>query len=451
MATTFIIYNTAGQPVSAIQPNTLDGPEGVQQNSDLRMYGLGYPNWGEGVNENDYHIVESFACPPLSSFPSSARYALLGPTVSAITPAGQASDELGSGNGINVPLVGQLWFNTVQNKLYVNTAASPNPAWTTVGAQAVAVGSMPLTPILGDLWYDSSVPQLKIYNGTSFVSVAALYLPLAGGTMTGTLNMSSATIAMGGNKITGLATGTSSTDAVNVAQMNSAISGAGALFLPTAGGTMTGLLAINAGINVNGGNLTVNGTSALNVTSNQPINYTGSNSIAFDAGTKRIANVANPSVTTDALNLAYANLQYLSLLSGGTVGGPSTFNSSIRTGTAPSIGNDITNKTYVDSAISTAIASAIGSGVLSGNGYWTFPGGLMIQWGTAFYAAFAGVDIFFPTPFPNACFSVTNTSPGSANYGYPTASQIINRFHFVVNGAGNGTSSSTIYWMAIGF
>lgn len=44
------------------------------------------------------------------------------------------------------------------------------------------------------------------------------FLPLTGGTMSGA-------IAMGSNRITGLATGTANTDAVNVAQLNSAISG----------------------------------------------------------------------------------------------------------------------------------------------------------------------------------------------------------------------------------
>ena len=43
------------------------------------------------------------------------------------------------------------------------------------------------------------------------------FLPLAGGTMTGA-------IAMGSNKITGLANGTADNDAVNLSQMNSAIS-----------------------------------------------------------------------------------------------------------------------------------------------------------------------------------------------------------------------------------
>lgn len=47
---------------------------------------------------------------------------------------------------------------------------------------------------VGDLWYDTATTQLKIYNGTTWASVAAKYLPLTGGTMTGV-------IQMGANKI----------------------------------------------------------------------------------------------------------------------------------------------------------------------------------------------------------------------------------------------------------
>ncbi len=58
------------------------------------------------------------------------------------------------------------------------------------------------------------------------------YLPLAGGTMTGA-------IAMGGSKITGLANGTASTDAANYGQVTSAVSGLAPLASPAFTGTPT--------------------------------------------------------------------------------------------------------------------------------------------------------------------------------------------------------------------
>ena len=62
-------------------------------------------------------------------------------------------------------------------------------------------------------------------------------LPKAGGTMTGA-------IAMGSNKVTGLASGTVSTDAVNKGQLD-AVSTVANAALPLAGGTMTGTLIID--------------------------------------------------------------------------------------------------------------------------------------------------------------------------------------------------------------
>lgn len=77
------------------------------------------------------------------------------------------------------------------------------------------------------------------YNEFSPVQAAATNaLPKAGGTMTGTLTMSGATIAMGSNKITGLANGTSSADAVNKSQLDLKLSKSGS-------DTMTGNLVIS--------------------------------------------------------------------------------------------------------------------------------------------------------------------------------------------------------------
>lgn len=401
-STTFIIYNTAGQPVTAIQANTLDGPGGVQQSSDLMLYGLGFPNWGEGVDENDYRIVESFACPALSNFPASARYSLLGPVVSAATPAGEASDELGAGNGINHPLVGQLWYNTTQGKLYVNTNAYPAPLWTTVGTQAVAIGIEPLTPSLGQLWYNATVPmigvtlpQLMVWNGASWDSVANFYLPLAGGTVSGTLTMGS-TIAMGGNKITNLAPGTNSQDAVNFAQMTSAISGAGSLYLPTAGGTMTGALNMNSNQILNASYITV-GASGISSTGT----VVSTSAVAFDASNGRIINVGSPSTLTDAINSTSGDLRWLNKSTGGNVTGLTSFTNPVTIPLTPTVPTQAASKGYVDSAIASGFSSNMyataaystwvnsvtpwsGTGSI---GYCKYPNGMIDVWGVTPAAA----------------------------------------------------------------
>lgn len=90
--------------------------------------------------------------------------------------------------------------------------------------------------------HEVTAEQVGALVQSDLTAALADYLLLAGGTMTGA-------IAMGGNKITGLANGTATQDAVNLGQLNSAIGGLGAVFvikgsvdyysdLPTSGNTV---------------------------------------------------------------------------------------------------------------------------------------------------------------------------------------------------------------------
>jgi len=82
----------------------------------------------------------------------------------------------------------------------------------------------------------------------------------------------------------------------------------------------------------------------------------------------------------------------------------------------------VTAGTYTDATISvdalgrilSAASGGGGTGSLTGNGYWTFPGGLMVEWMTSatdFPASgrLAATETW-PTPFPHACFVVTTTA-----------------------------------------
>lgn len=186
--TVFIINNTVGTPIAAIQPNTLNGPGGVQQSSDLAMFGLGYATWGQASDENDFRLLENFACPQSVINPS------------PVQPMGEA--ELGAGNGINVPLVGQLWFNTTAQAMYVNTATG----WQTITLHSIVVPSGAVNPSpvpsIGALFFNTGSNQLLISNGLVFESIAANYLPLAGGTMTGDINMGNNNIVAANNVTT---------------------------------------------------------------------------------------------------------------------------------------------------------------------------------------------------------------------------------------------------------
>lgn len=99
---------------------------------------------------------------------------------------------------------------------------------TTAEISALTAGQKPA----GRVVYNSTTSKLQVSNGTSFADVTADSLRLTGGTMSGN-------IAMGSNKVTGLAAATTNGDAVRYEQ---------ALLL--AGGTMAG------NINANGNKVT---------------------------------------------------------------------------------------------------------------------------------------------------------------------------------------------------
>jgi len=99
---------------------------------------------------------------------------------------------------------------------------------TSAEISALAAGEKPA----GRVVYNSTTSKLQVSNGTSFANIDAAALLLAGGTMAGN-------IAMGSNKVTGLAAATTNGDAVRYEQ---------ALLL--AGGTMAG------NINANGNKVT---------------------------------------------------------------------------------------------------------------------------------------------------------------------------------------------------
>jgi hypothetical protein len=419
--TTFIIYDTAGQAISAIQPNTLDGPGGVQQNSDLEMYGLGFPNWGEGVNQNDYRLCENFACPQVAG---------------SDPPVPQNSTQLGAGNGINHPIVGQVWFNTTNQQLYVYTEPSPNNfTWALTAPNPVATTSTaPLNPSTGSLWYNPAIPQLEIWNGTSWVSVAAMYLPLSGGTMSGGINMNNQTL-------TNVPTPVNAGDGVNKAYVDNQVAGVSG-FVAKTGDTMTGTLTMsNTGITIQNGILNLTGNSGITVSSTGILSF----------GNQRLQNVGYPASSNDAVTVTWATGNLLSK-SGGTLTGPLNMGSNTLTGVPTPVNTtDGVNKAYVDTSISTAISGNTGSGSLAPNGYWTLPGGLTIQWGSFGAGSYASTQtIYFPKAFPTHCAAVTTSQADNISYGYTSEVSSVSTSYFTFIPQ-NKTVGYTIYWIAIGY
>jgi len=90
------------------------------------------------------------------------------------------------------PLRGELWFDTTTNQIKVYDGTSFKP---TGGAKSSA--TQPTSPSAGDLWHDSTNDQIYVYTGSAWLLVGPVYT--AGQTRSGWLIETLA--SSGGNKV----------------------------------------------------------------------------------------------------------------------------------------------------------------------------------------------------------------------------------------------------------
>ena len=137
---------------------------------------------------------------------------------------GAAMVQFGTTRGSDIPTApanGQLWVDTSNNppelKIYNGASFSLVSFLPSSAVITNPSGTAPSSPTLGQLWLDTSTTpdELKVYDGSQFVRVDPLgitqtagdarylqittasstYLPLAGGTLTGTLTLDAAPTA----------------------------------------------------------------------------------------------------------------------------------------------------------------------------------------------------------------------------------------------------------------
>lgn len=108
----------------------------INTDSSQTLVGKNYAGYGEFLNENVIHLLESGAN---TSAPSD-------------------------------PLTGQLWYDKTNGviKVYNGTTFK-----SISGARSSA--STPSSNVTGDLWWDSTNAQLKVYNGTSFTTIGPAF------------------------------------------------------------------------------------------------------------------------------------------------------------------------------------------------------------------------------------------------------------------------------------
>jgi len=119
----YTINLTDGQVFAVVQ----DGTTNTQ--SSMVLVGKNFAGYGEFLNENVIHLLESGA---------------------DTTPPG-------------APLTGQLWFNKSTSVLN----AYDGVRFKRVGG-ATASATAPAGPILGDLWFDSTNEQLRVWTGSNW-------------------------------------------------------------------------------------------------------------------------------------------------------------------------------------------------------------------------------------------------------------------------------------------
>lgn len=299
ISTTYTISNTQGTLTFQLTAGSANGPNELEQRTDLTFYGYGRVGWGQQVDQNFYSLLENFACTQLA-----------GPNVVPNTKA-----VLGGVLGINDPVVGQLWFNLTGSEMYVCTDAINN-TW---------------RHLVSETYADTKYLSTTSAGGT--------YLKLDGSNspMTGLLTLS-------GNP-------TANLHAATKQYVDTAISGVtGSLgnYVAKTGDTMTGALTVTNSANESFVFLFSETTG--------PTNYAeieiGRWNVASHANIEFMTSGANPSTnyTVDSAIVA----------TGGTPGvyhqGTLTlYGFIVSDGRTPTLANQLTNKSYVDGSISTAI------------------------------------------------------------------------------------------------
>ena len=69
------------------------------------------------------------------------------------------------------PLLGQIWFDSTNNQLKVFGASG---VWRTM-ASSIAATSAPNSPVTGDIWFNTLIDKLNVYNGSSWIVIGPSY------------------------------------------------------------------------------------------------------------------------------------------------------------------------------------------------------------------------------------------------------------------------------------
>lgn len=120
----YVINNFDGSPLMELANGA------VSSTLDIRLVGKNYPNYGSVFNQNFLYLLQNFA---KTSSPSR-------------------------------PVVGQIWFDTTENRLKV---LNNNSSWAPIGLPIVS-STQPTEIAVGTMWLNTNDSKLHVYDGTEF-------------------------------------------------------------------------------------------------------------------------------------------------------------------------------------------------------------------------------------------------------------------------------------------
>ena len=82
-----------------------------------------------------------------------------------------------NGTAPTTPLIGQLWWNSSTKVMSVWNGT----VWKTISS-ATSSATAPTSNVQGDLWYDTTNQQLNVYSGTTFILVGPAFTNAQGTT-----------------------------------------------------------------------------------------------------------------------------------------------------------------------------------------------------------------------------------------------------------------------------
>lgn len=440
----YLLNKTDGSNAFVIQPQTFDGAGGVQRHTDLTLYGNGAPNWGERFDDNFYHLLENFA---VGEKPSTL-----------FIP--QDETTLGSGFGVNKPIPGQTWYNETRGQLFVYRGtpngsqgwASATAALTAATLTPTSLNGIAFVPSVGDIVFDTTHSQLKVFDGTQWVSSA-------------------------GNVVTSLTAGTGVSLSANTGDITISVSGIGTV-------SSVGI-AGSTGLSVSGSPITDSGTITLTLgTELQGLSQLASTGMvtrlsagsyaarAIVGGTGIV--VSNPSGVTGNPTVAVgiipignggtgqtsAGAAFNALAPGGSLGTLLINNSAGYVGLAGgSEGQVLVAAPSSNPAFGAKWFGGSGSTFShAANGYERLPSGLMIQWGSVFIGDVISPPhgtVNFSPPF-NTLFQVFASASDATNiasgptFVVGTNTQSNASFVWSAREIASQVQQATLRWFAIG-